>query len=526
MGWRGVSLPEVAIYGTASIDLVMRLVAELLGFGRSVGLLVPFLVTGRLALGLDTIGWALGWVLLWLLLFLYGPLFFPEQGETRTDWTLGLPNRLLVATAAVGVGITFESWLAIFESLANYGGIVSSPVYVPPIAALALLGATLVGHLVVRTLEPTSWTVEHVPVPTRPRERPIAPDRYLSAVVVLGAILAVVAVLFPLPELLVVAFGAGSVVASLAPLTTPSAYLFAIREDLVRGILGGALAVWQALEGLSHLVYVLTPLLWFWLFAVGTIHLLDVRAAVARTPLSLLLLLGVLGAAGLHVVLFTFRLSLRVRARARGEEQPPLVPLFLLPLGVALFVSLAVIISSGTTTPNSLSRVGFSGPLTALGLLSIGLSVVTVLRPAAFPLTGPDVDDRATAAIATALTLTSSIVAAVYDPTVPELDVRFGVGMAVFALVVSSLWWGPRLFLAQDTANDRARLEAGIKTAGTVAVIGLVVAALSVRAGLSYWPPVPRLVVGYVLSLLILTSGLNLVLYVLIYPFRLISTPA
>ena len=530
MGWRNVSLPEIAVYATASTDVLIRAAAELLGFGHTVGLLVPTVVVGRLALGLNTVGWALGWVLLWLILFFYAPLFFPRQGEPSADWTLGAPNRLLVATAAVGVGVTFESWLAVFESMANYGGVVSSPVYVSPGTALGLLGATLLGHFVVRKLPPTPWAVSQFRDTPRSDEGPITPDRYLLAVVFLGAILAVVAVLFPLPELLVMAFGAGSVVASLAPLTTPSVYLLAIREDLTQGLLGGGLAVWQDLEDVFHLVYILAPLLWFWFFAAGIIHLLDLRLAAARSPLSLLLLLGMLGAAGGHVTLFAFRLSLRIRARARDEEQPPLIPLFLLPLGLAMFVLVAVVISSGIRTPNSLASVTFTRPLAALALLSIGLSVVTVLRPAAFPLTGPDANDRATAALATAVTLTLSLVAATYDQSVLPADAQFVVargvvGMTVFALVVSSLWWGPRIFLPVDATTDRVRLKTGIVRAGIVAVAGLMLSALSMGAGILDRPGILRLGVSYVLSLLMLTAGLNLVLYLLAYPFRLISTP-
>ncbi|MFB6167664.1 MAG: hypothetical protein ABEJ43_02330 [Haloferacaceae archaeon] len=530
MGGRAVSLSGIAIYGTASTDFVVRVSAELLGFGRSFGLFVPFILTGRLVLGLNTIGWALGWMLLWLVLFLYGPLFFPPQGETSTDWTLGVPNRLLVATAAVGVGITLESWLTVLESQANYGGIVSSPVYVPPGTALGLLGATLLGHFVVGRLPPTSWAVSRLRTTPRPEEGHVTPDRYLLAVVFLGGILAVVAVLFPLPELLVMAFGAGSVVASVAPLTAPGVYLLAIREDLTQGLLGGAVAVWQDLEDVFHLVYILAPLLWFWLFAAGTIHILDLRTAVARSPLSLFLVLGTLGVAGGHVTLFAFRLSLRIRARARGEEPPPLVPLFLLPLGLAMFVPLAIIISSGIRTPNSLARLTFTRPLAALALLSIALSVVTVLRPAAFPLTGPDANDRATAAIATAVTLTLSVFAGVYSTSVLQPDARFAaarvvVGMTVFALVVSSLWWGSRIFLPADATTDRTRLKVGIVRAGAGAVAGLVLSAVSVATGLLYQPGILRLGVSYALSLLVLTSGLNLVLYVFVYPFRFVSTP-
>lgn len=526
MGWRDVSIPEFAVYGLAGTDLVIRVFAEFLGLGRTLGLVVPTIVTGRLVLGLDTVGWVLGWVLLWALLFLYGPLFFPSQGEPSTDWTLGLPNRLLVATAAVGVGITFESGLAVFESLANYGGIVSSPVSVPPLVAVGLLGATLVGHLVVRNGGPTSWTVANLPIPPRPRGRPIAPDRYLSAIVVLGTILAVVAVLFPLPELLVMGFGAASVLGGVAPLTTPSVYLLAIREDLVRGMLGGALAVWQELEDLFHLVYVLAPLLWFWLLAVGTIHLLDLQMAVFQSPLSLFLLLALLGAAGGHVTLFAFHLSLRIRARAQREEQPPLVPLFLLPVGLAMFVLMAVVFSSTTTTPDSLTGVTFTGPLTAIALVSIVLSALTVLRPKVFPFTGRNTDDHATAAIATDVTLTASLLASVlYDPSAPQPDARFLAGFVVFALLVPSLWIGPRIFLPDDAESDRARLGKGIKRAAGVAILGIVAGGLAVRSGLSE-TSVPFLMVGYSGSLLFVTGGLNLVLYLLAYPFRLISTPS
>jgi len=526
LGWRSISVPAALVYGTASTDLLVRALAELLGVGRTVGLLVPFVVTGRLALGLDTVGWVLGWGLLWFVLFLYGPLFFPRQDEAGTDWPLGLPNRLLVATAAVGIGITFESWLAIFESLANYGGVVSSPVYVPPRAAVGLLAATLLGYLVVSRVPVPSWAAPQLRVTARPEGIPITADRYLLAVVFLGATLAVVAVLFPLPELLVMTFGAGSVLASIAPLTTPSVYLLAIREDLTQGLLGASLAVWQDPEDVFHLVYILTPLLWFWLFAAGTIHLVGLRTLLARSPLSLLLLLGLLGAAGLHVVVFAFRLSLRIRARVRGEAQPPLVPLFLLPLGLAMFVLLALVISSGVRTPNALTDITFTRPLAALAVLSIGLSVLTVLWPRIFPFTGPATDDHATAAIATALTLTASVAAGVYDPSVSQPDGRLVVGGAVFAAVVASLWWGPRIFLPADSTTDRARLKTGILRAAIGVGVGTVLSWVVAATGLLYRPGLLRLAVSYALSLLLFSSGFNLVVYVLAYPFRLVSTPS
>lgn len=64
-----------------------------------------------------------------------------------------------------------------------------------------------------------------------------------------------------------------------------------------------------------------------------------------------------------------------------------------------------------------------------------------------------------------------------------------------------------------------------MKRAGGVAVLGIVAGALSLRIGLPE-TPIPVLLFGYGGALLFFTGGLNLVSYLLAYPFRLISTPS
>lgn len=85
--------------------------------------------------------------------------------------------------------------------------------------------------------------------------------------------------------------------------------------------------------------------------------------------------------------------------------------------------------------------------------------MLTVLRPAMFPLTERNTYDRATAAIATDVTLTSSVVAqALYNTSVSEPDASLVVGLVVFALLVPSLRIGPEIFLPDDALSDRERI--------------------------------------------------------------------
>jgi hypothetical protein len=87
-----------------SLDLLLCALPELLGVGSIAGLSAAIAVLNREVFGLETVGRLYGWLLFWMVAFQFAPVFFPRQSDP--DWTAGVPNRALVASAAVVVEIT------------------------------------------------------------------------------------------------------------------------------------------------------------------------------------------------------------------------------------------------------------------------------------------------------------------------------------------------------------------------------------------------------------------------------------
>jgi hypothetical protein len=513
----------ITLFGVAGLDLAARFAGELLGFGTTIGLAVPVVLAGRLSFGLSTLGAALGWLLLWLVLFLYAPVFFPTPDRSTDDWVVGVPNRLVVATGALGVGLTLEGWIAAWESRTNYGGgIVSGTVSVPPRYAAGLLVGVLVAYLVVVRTRPTAFAARRLPVPDRPTEGTVTGDRYVFLVLMLGVVLAVMSVLFPLPELILVGLQLGDVLYGVGMLVTAGEFYLAARQDLVEGMTGAVLVIWQEVEDLAHLVYVLAPLLWVWYVAVAVVTVLDLPTLVRTSPVGLVGVLGLVTVVGGYVTFHSFRLSERVRARMTGVDEHPRMPLFLLPAGAGVFVVMSVTLT-GDPDPNSISMLALSPGLWGLAAASTVVAAVAIARPRLFPSFEASVDDRAVAAVSTTVFLLGTFVA--FWATGAVEDSLGSVVQALTVLTVVSLgfWIGPPVFLGDRSLSDRERLKRGLKRSITASAVSLALGAVPVVYGNSPYPPLWELYLS-VFTTTMIVSTMCAALFAVVLPFRFTRT--
>jgi|GEM_PF-4404075 len=528
------------------VDLVLRFVVEVLGLGRTVSISAGAVLGSRLLLGLDIAGWMFGWLLFWLLLFQSTPLFFPRQGsrdDPSSDWTAGLANRFLLATATVGVGITFEGWLAALETRFHVGSLVSSPVSISPVGFGGLLVVTLVGYVAVASLTTTTRVDrKYLYVPSdRYEGGAVTGDRYLLAVVVLGAILATMAVLFPLPELLLVSLQTADVLVAVGVVGTSAEYVVAARNDIVEGMTGAVLSVWEDLEEVFHLVYIVAPLLLFWVLAVETLAGIAFDSVVASSVPGLAVLGLCLVTIGVQVTFHSYRLSERVRDRlvdaasasqeeALNTETKPRIPLFLGPAALAWFVAGVLGTRQGSGiggTAPVVYELPFEPELALLAGFAFVLSILTVARPEWFPdFDDGDSDsaaarDHATAAVGTTVFVTVPVVGGqVYADALGLPRV-----VALVVLLGGTLlapWLAPRFLLgAQESEWDR--LTTGIVRAGLTAIVGfLLTMAVYLAVSFTFGGTVPtRLNVFVALfSLPLYVGGIALVLFVFLTPFH------
>jgi hypothetical protein len=528
------------------VELVLRFVVEVLGLGRTVSISAGAVLGSRLLLGLDIAGWLFGWLLFWLLLFQSTPLFFPRQGspdDPDSDWTAGLANRFLLATATVGIGVSFEGWLAALETRLNVGSLVSSPVSVSPVAFGGLLAVTLVGYVAVATLTTTTRVDrKYLYIPSdRYEGGTVTGDRYLLAVVVLGAILATMAVLFPLPELLLVSLQTADVLVAVGVVGTSAEYVVAARNDIIEGMTGAVLSVWEDLEEVFHLVYIVAPLLLFWVLAIETVAGIAFDSVLASSPLGLAGLGLCLLTIGVQVTFHSYRLSERVRDRlvdaesatheeALNTETKPRIPLFLGPAALAWFVPSVLRTRQGSGiggTAPVVSELPFAPELVLLGVLVFVLSILTVTRPGWFPNFDGGDDESAAARdhAAAAIGMTVFVTAPAVAGQLYAGAIGLPRAVALVVLLGGTLlapWLAPRVLLGGE-GSEWDRLTTGILKAGAIFVVSLVVGlAIGIVVTLSFGGTIPRRLYAFV-SLPFLpmyVSGIALVLFVFLLPFH------
>lgn len=523
-----------ALFGALSIDLLLRAIAELLGEGSAAAVSAGAGLLSRYLFDLSTVVWVYGWLLLWMVVFQLTPVLFPRQAGP--DWTEGIANRALVATGSVAVGLTLEGWLAWVEGPVLETDVFTARLLVQPIEAGALLVGILLGYAGVRWLgrTPLDRLAADRSLLYRPTTRPdptgITADRYLLAVVVLGTVLASVALLFPLPELVVVGLQLADFLLVLGAVAVGGGAYVSAREDVVKGLVGATLAVWGELEDLFQVAYVLAPLAWIAVVAAAVIKAVDFGTVLARQPAGLAVLVACLAVGGGYTVIYEFRMCERLRARRLGDADgadpldPPRVPLFLLPAGL-LFAAVALLL---TGQGDSAVRGGITAVDTAPGAVAVAaagsvLAVGTVRKPSAFTVSALDgaVRDYGAAAIATATLVCTFF-----------LGVTIGNGGLILSNLVSfpflfvtvaSLYVGPRLCLGPPNLSERDRLVGGSIVMTVVVVVGIVVvgiasAVVDLDAGVP--GPVGTAVLGVAATLMV-GGVLNLGAYLFFLPFHL-----
>lgn len=333
-------------------------------------------------------------------------------------------------------------------------------------------------------------------------------DRYLFVVLFLGVVLAVLSIFFPLPELVLSSFLVTDLLRTVGVLATFGSVSLAVREDFVEALAGASLAIWRDLEETFHLIYVLAPLLWYWLIAVGAISVVDLSATFRSTPVRTVVFGTMLVAAGGHAVVFAVRLSQRIRERALGGELPPRIPLALLPVGLAIAVVWLVVApaAQGGIARNALTELDLGTALLVAAVASILLSVLTVRYPTALSLPGlgwsPEDSDHAAAAVAAVVVVFGLYPGLLVAEQIPRATLALG--LVTGPLSLSSLWLGPKFLLPDRSVDDGERLRTGIKRGLAIVVLYLPFSVIREAFVAGWSPPAP---VAFVAGAIVVVLG-------------------
>ncbi|WP_159902712.1 hypothetical protein [Salinirussus salinus] len=404
-----------ALFAAVSIDLLMRAVAEILGAGSVAVLSTMVQLAVQYGLGFDTIVWGYGWVMLWLIVFQVTPALFPQT--PREGWAGGIPNRLLFASAAVAMGLIFESWLAYIDTTDPVAAVllqdITGRVLVPPVDAAKLLGGVFVASLLVRYVGRTSLTdaaealgVLYIPSQPSPlaemsdsgsATETVTGRKYLLAVVLLGLLLSTLVVLFPLPEVILVCVQLASALAVVtAPVSRDEASISRILNGIEESLVAASTAVWGGVWAVQRVLYAFFLIVIPAFLTLGLFRVVDLGALLNQQPLETMLLAVGLLVAICHVFLYVARLCQRLYAErleaalppSREPPTPSPVPLMLFPAGL-LFAAVSRALSEQAQdelpSPNSITTVDVSPAVAVLITVGILLAVTTVWKSQAWP---------------------------------------------------------------------------------------------------------------------------------------------
>lgn len=328
--------------GTAFADLLVRVAADAAAFGLTSTLSAVSVVLSRVALDLQLVGWALGWAFLGLVVVQLGPLLFPVDDA---QWTDGAVARFALALAAVAVGVTLEAVvLADTEAL-------SSPLSLDATALAFVVPGALASYFLVRSLPTVRVDTQYLygldaAVDRHPGT--VTPGRYALVVCLLGVVLFETALLFPVPELVVI--GSHTVPLVGGALGVDDRYNVPGGADIAERFARGAAAVWAGVEHLALVVVVLLTTFVAFVSFGGYFVTVDVLAAARATPVATGAFVGgLLAALGLAVAT-SARVLERVYARTVGDVPPPAVPGALVPAGACFY---AVSRFNGDTVPHA-----------------------------------------------------------------------------------------------------------------------------------------------------------------------------
>lgn len=533
---------DQALFGAVSVDLLLRVLAELVGGGSLAAASAGVGLFSRYVLDLGTVVWAYSWALLWVIVFQLTPVLFPQQ--SKGDWTESVLHRALLASAGVTMGVTFEGWVAWLETMFSETSVLTLRVFISPAEAVGILCAVGLGYLLVSRIGQTPldrfasrFGLLFVPQ-QRAKEGTITVDRYLLAVFILGILLGTVALLFPIPELLIIGLQLTDFLVGLGALVAGSGTYFSTRSDIAEGMIGATLAVWGDLEELFHIVYVLAPLAFVAAVLATVIKGVAFGTVFVRQPVGAAVLISSLLVAAGHVLLYSFRLCQRIRDRKIAESShdesggQPLsdrarIPLLLLPVGILMaVVTLLLAEPSTNVTTGEITKLDMSAGVGSLAVLGTALAIVTVNRPSVFghPVLETDLSDESAAALATFVVVFLFTMGSTYRSSTGSL-INFTVATSLLAGIILSLYLGPRILLGGQADSGRKRLTTGVIRAIGGVFVGSVILAPFASANASaealIQSPVLFIIAGSGLAIFV-ASGVNAALYALLLPFYLL----
>jgi hypothetical protein len=352
--------------------------------------------------------------------FQLSPALFPGN---LSEWAHGLPNRLAMAVCSVAVGVCLEK--LIVEQL----GFGTTPLPVSTsVLPLVLLGVTVV-VVATRLVEPVRidsdllYTFEPVANPLDEAAGYLVASQQLLVVVFVGVLLAQMSLLFPLPELLILAAVGydASTYAVGAVEEVPS------RRDIAERVVQAALGIWYGPRGIVWAVYATAGL--FAAFLIDYVYLegLDVVALLSVRPKDALFAIYVLVGMTTLVAIASIRLAERIpaqlqeRRKASWEERTGVpwekraemswredrrdsapahdssvpttkkrrLPGFMIPAGLLVMcLELARPNFTGNPPVAEVPPLALSGPILALAAVAGVVGVATVVRPSLFPSSG------------------------------------------------------------------------------------------------------------------------------------------
>lgn len=370
-----VSRPLYVLGGIAGLDLLARILPDLLFSEMVLVIPITVLLSSKLVVDATSLGWFLGWGLLGTAVFVTAPRIFPRQLQ---EWARGIPARGMIALGGVVTGIWFSTLIGQLEQFGASqvvppwwtlpGTFVAVLVFVPVTRALPPLGSGLFGE------RAALFALDR-----RASGGKVA-GRVVLIVFIAGMLLALVSRLFPIPEILFLSFTAKE---GLSELVVGSSDRGTSRKDIAERFVLGLGAVWLGQDAVLGLLYAAFPTFFVLYFDLAVLRLLADPLAIGSDPVAVAFAVLTLGGATFGVVVASVRLVERLpasflteyvdtdgRLAEDFEELKPRVPGFMLLPGALLALY-------GFVAPKSLVATRYS-----LSVAPLDLGVAAVLATA------------------------------------------------------------------------------------------------------------------------------------------------
>lgn len=376
----------------AGSGLATRVVPDLLELGD--GVLVPIgLVVSAWVLEWSHVNWVMSWVLLGAVVFQLAPLIFPRN---YAEWAHGFPNRLLFAAGSVGVGIFLERHLHEWTDLGATP--FSAPIeYLAVVFLLVGLAAPVVRLVPSFTVDSgliysfgrSEYAVQ------KPTEVSFT-SQYLLAVAVVGVILTELAMLFPLPELLMAGFVVSDGIRGRILGAKPPS-----RRDFAERHIASVTIIWTGLRGAVWLLYSIAGLLFAILFTVFIYQKVRYSLLGWGNLKESVFILGAVATMTLLVVVHSVRLTERIPLEAGTLEWGPntrvidpggeflrrrtRIPGCLIPAGILLACTFYAMPQGTTSSSGPIENLLLTPPLVGVTFGAMLVGLVTLVRPGWVP---------------------------------------------------------------------------------------------------------------------------------------------